>query len=231
MKKIFILIAFVCSTALCSNLYAQQVVTPPSVSGDKNLRDMNIKSRAADLDRVERDARKNDKSTGKKSKANQAEAEAEDKLAAKYAEIKTDFEQIQKAQDSIIKAYQGSGKIDYALISKSALEINGSAKRLDSNLFPPPPTTEVTTAAKSEAEKEEKKADKAEQGTKPAKSVRDLIIDMDEAIAAFVLSPMFKNLRVVDAEVSAKAKLDLGKIIELSVELDRQAQKMDASEK
>ena len=41
MKKIFILVAFVCSTALCSNLYAQEVA-PPSMSGDKNLWDTNI---------------------------------------------------------------------------------------------------------------------------------------------------------------------------------------------
>jgi hypothetical protein len=207
MKKTFILIAFVCSTAICSNIYAQQV-TPPTVSGDKELRDNNIKIRSVDLERVDRDARKTDK----------AAAKAEDTLAAKYAEIKTDYEQIQLAQDAVVKTYQGTGKIDYAQISKSALEINKSATRLNSNLFP---LVEIP-----DVEKREKKEDKKEKETKPAKSVRDLIIDLDNAIGSFATSSMFQNLRAVDPEVSEKTKLDLQRIIQLSNLLAGEAENM-----
>lgn len=210
MKKRFILITFVCSTAICSNIYAQRE-TPPG-AGDKDLRDNNIKSRSVDLERVDRDARKTDKSAIKNSAA-----ETEAKLAAKYAEIKTDFEQIQLSQDVVVKTYQRSVKIDYVQISKSALEINKSALRLNSNLFPAPPVE--NTGAKKQVKKE----DKTEKEPKQAKSVRDLIVDLDNTIGSFAASTMFQNLRVIDTAVSEKAKLDLGKIIELSALLSAEA--------
>ncbi|HEX8636948.1 MAG TPA: hypothetical protein VF692_02710 [Pyrinomonadaceae bacterium] len=220
MKKTFITIAFVCSASICSNIYAQQV--SPTVSGDKDLRDTNVKSRSIDLERVDRDARKKESVM-----TNQAATNAEDKLAAKYAEIKTDYEQIQLSQDAVIKAYQNSGKIDYAQIGKSAAEINKSAVRLDSNLFPSPAivNSEVKSAAKKEVGKEEI----TDKENKPTKSVRDLIVELDNAVGRFATSPMFQNLRVVDAAVSEKAKADLEKIIELSALLDAETRKMAAN--
>lgn len=216
MKKIVVLIAFLCSTAICSNVYAQE--TPPPGAGDKDLRDNNIKSRSVELERVDRDARKTDKSA-----VSPAEAKAEDRLAAKYEAIKTDYERIQLSQDAVIKAYQSSGKIDYAQIGKSALEINQSAMRLNSNLFP--------AVENPDAKKEENKSGKAERAAKPAKSVRDLIVDLDDTIGSFATSPMFRNLRTIDAAVSDKAKLDLEKIIELSARLDAEARKLETSGK
>jgi hypothetical protein len=216
MEKIFVLIALIFSTTVCSNIYAQGEAPPGA--GDKNLRDNNIKSRSLDLERVDRDARKKDKSD-EKSAANTSSAKTEDQLTAKYAEIKTDFEQIQLSQDAVIKAYQGTGKIDYAQIGKSALEINTSGTRLNSNLFP---LIEVLDTEK--VEKTENKKEK--ETTKQAKSVRDLIIDLDNAIGSFAASPMFQNLRTVNPKVSAKAKLDLEKIIELSAALNREIVKM-----
>ena len=221
MKKTLILIAFVCSAAICSNIYAQQV-TPPTVSGDKDLRDTNVKSRSVDLERVERDARKNEKSG-----ANPSATKTEDKLAAKYEEIKTDFEQMQMSQDVVIKTYQGTGKIDYGQIGKSALEINKSATRLNSNLFPAAETLDAGKEEKKEVKKEVKK----EKETKPAKSVRDLIVDLDNAIGSFATSPMFQNLRIVDPAVSAKAKLGLEKIVELSAQLNTEARKLESTGK
>ncbi|CAA9384427.1 MAG: hypothetical protein AVDCRST_MAG74-734 [uncultured Pyrinomonadaceae bacterium] len=212
MKKLFLLIALVFSTAICSNIYAQ--VTPPPGAGDKDLRDTDVKKRSVEMDRIERDAKKNGKSA-----VNPATAQAEDRLAAKYDEIKTDYERIQLSQDAVIKTYQSSGKIDYAQIGKSALEINRSATRLHSNLFPAPPIENA------DVKKEEKKDDEIKKETKPAKSVRDLIVDLDNAIGSFATSSMFQNLRTVDAQVSDKAKLDLEKIIELSALLDAKAQK------
>lgn len=219
MKKIFLLFVFVCLPAIVSKTYAQQAAPAP-ISGDKDLRDTNIKSRSIDLERTERDARKNDKSNEKSAAANSSAVKTEDKLAAKYDEIKTDYEQIQLSQDTIVKAYQGSGKIDYAQIGKSALDINKSAARLNSNLFP---VIEIY-----DAEKEKNKDDKKEKETKPAKTIRDLIIDLDNTIASFATSSMFQNLRTVDAAVSEKARLDLEKIIGLSAALAAEAQKMNA---
>jgi len=216
MKKIFILVAFLCSNAICLNIYAQE---PKLVTGDKDLRDTNVRTRSIDLERVDRDARKNEKSNENPSAANPSEVKTKDKLAAKYEEIKTDFEQLQMSQDVVIKTYQGTGTIDYTLIGKSALEINKSATRLNSNLFP--------AAETPDADKEEKKDAKKEKETKPSRSVRDLIVDLDNTIGSFATSPMFQNLRTVDTAISVKAKIDLEKIIELSALLNLQALKQD----
>ena len=217
MKKLFILIALVGLTAICSNIYAQQAAPPGG--GDKDLRDTNVKSRSNELERIDRDAKK--QPTGSKNSTPvPATAEAEDKLAAKYGEIKTDYEQIQLSQDAVIKTYQTGGKVDYAQISKSAQEINKSAMRLNSNLFT------VPTIENLEAKGEVKNEEKMEKETKTSRSVRDLIVDLDNAVGSFATSPMFQNLRVVDAKVSEKTRLDLEKIIELSAMLDAEAQKM-----
>jgi len=92
--------------------------------------------------------------------------------------------------------------------------------RLSSNLFP---AVEIP-----DAEKEKKQDDTKEEASKPAKSVRDLIIDLDNTIGSFASSPMFKNLRMVDETVSEKARLNLEKIIELSAALTAEAQKVNA---
>lgn len=210
MKQILFLTALVFSTAFYSNLYGQ---TAPVVSGDKDLRDTDVKNRSVEMERIDRKFKKDGKT--KKTDA----SKNEDKLAVKYAEIKSDFEQIQLSQDAIIKAYQTGEKINYALIGRSALEINKSAARLNSNLFLTP-EEEKKTAEKG-------KKDETENKPKPPKSVRDLIVELDNAVGSFATSPMFQNLRTVDSEVSAKARLDLEKIIEFSALLDAEARKME----
>lgn len=214
-KKTFNLIVFVCSIAICSNIYAQ--VTPAPNTGDKDLRDTNVKSRSIDLERVDRDAKKTINSAGN------AAAEPEDKLAAKYGEIKTDYEQIQLSQDSIIKIYQGGGKIDYGQINKLSEAINKSAVRLNSNLFPSPV---VENAGAKKIESSTVKKEEIEKETKKPKSIRDLIVDLDNTIGSFVTSPMFQNLRVIDTAVAGKTQLDLEKIIELSAILNAEAGKL-----
>jgi hypothetical protein len=216
MQKLSIIFTFAFFIILGSNGYAQQ--TPPPGAGDKDLRDTDVKRRSIEMERVERDARK-----GSGKNAKNTPAKNEDPLAAKYEEIKTDYEQIQLMQDAVVKAYQTGSKIDYAQIGKSAREMNRSASRLNSNLFP------LSLDEKEEAKKEEK--DKAETERKPAKSVRDLIIELDNTIGSFAASPMFQNLRVIEPKVSAKTKLDLEKIAELSRLLEAEARKMVTTEK
>lgn len=207
MKKKFVFSVFLYAAAVCSNGYGQAVAPPGA--GDKNLSDTGVKARSVELERTKRDASKpGDSATA---------ANAEDKLAAKYDEIKTDYERIQLSQDVVVKTYQGSGKIDYAEIGKSALDINRSAARLSLNLFPP---SEIPGG-----EKEEKTENKKDEKAKAPKSVRDLIVDLDNAVGSFATNPMFQNLRTIDAATSAKAKIDLEKIIELSAALNVEAAK------
>ncbi|MEO8073384.1 MAG: hypothetical protein ABI891_13100 [Acidobacteriota bacterium] len=218
MKKILILAAFVFATAIFSNIFGQQAAPPGA--GDKDLNDKNVKTRSIDLERVDRDARKENGKTTEQPAKNSVTVknQPEDKLAAKYGEIKTDYEQIQLSQDTIIKTYQGSGTIDYAQIGKSASEINSSAKRLSSNLFPPP-------IAEGEGKEVERKPEKE---AKTTKSIRDLIVDLDNSVGSFAMSSMFQNLRLIDPKVAIKTQADLKNIIELSATLNAEAEKMGA---
>ena len=56
--------------------------------------------------------------------------------------------------------------------------------------------------------------------------MRGLIIDLDAAIADFVDSPIFKNIRVVEKKETEKSQAQLVKIIQLSEALSREAKKM-----
>ena len=223
MKKVFI--STIVILAAFSAVSAQ---IAPSGAGDSDLRDTNIKGRSNELERIDRDARKETSKKKNKSKVNQAAEQppAEDKLAAKFAEIKTDYEQIQLLHDSIIKAYNVDGKIDYAQIGKSSAEINKSAVRLNSNLFPDSPA-KTPPAGKVESSNSAKD-EKTDKNPQQPKSVRDLIVDLGDNINSFATSPMFQNLRAVDPAVSEKAKSDLDKIIEESALLNTEAEKMAA---
>lgn len=223
MKKILISTIVILAAATFSEVSAQ--VAPPGGS-DSDLRDTNIKGRSNELERIDRDARKESSRKKDKSKGSQPTPPPEDKLAVKYGEIKTDYEQIQMSHDSIIKAYNSDSKIDYSQISKFSLEINQSAARLNSNLFPASP---VKTPDAGKAKNSDKtKNEKTDQEVKKPMSIKDLIVDLGDNINSFATSPMFQNLRAVDPAVSEKAKSNLDKIIEQSTLLSAEAAKMAA---
>lgn len=220
MKKIIILTTTILATATFSTVYAQ--VTPAG-AGDKDLRDTNVKGRSNELERIKRDAEKSEKRNKNKPAQNSNGDQPVDTLAAKYDEIKTDFERIQQSQDFIINAYKSGEKIDYGQIDKFSLEINKSAIRLNSNLFPP---VVENSAAKKIESSNTKKEEKAKKQAKAPKSVREIIVDLDNTIGSFVASSMFQNLRAVDPAVSEKTRFDLERIIELSGLLGAEAEKM-----
>lgn len=168
-------------------------------NSDADLRDNNIRMRSNDLEQTKRDAAKNN--SGSASQMNY-------EIDKKFPEIKDDYEGIQLAQDAIVKAYTTGEKINYEQIEKSAKEVNKNAERLRSNLF--------ISEAETKKEKDEKKI----------KSVKDLIVDLDKAVGAFVASAMFQNLRVVEQKTADKAQTHLAQIIKISRELSREAGKM-----
>jgi len=216
MKKIFLFVVILFAFTLSAS--AQGQITPPG-AGDKDLRDNNIKGRSNELERIDREARKDSK------KSSKTEPE-EDRLAAKFSEIKEDFETIQTVQASIVSAYTTSEKINYAQIAESAAEVSKKALRLKTNLFAP------IKDEKSKEKKNEKKDEKTVSEEQPvSKSLRDLIVDLDNAVGVVVSSPMFQNLRVIDPKVAEKTKSDLETVIKLSVALKIEAEKSGAGQK
>ena len=180
-----------------SSIFAQ--ISPHPVIEAEIRDNTSIRMRSLQLERVNRDANKT------------VRPEPTKEQLVKLAEIKEDFENIQKLQSEIVKAYTTGKKINYGKIDNSAVRISKRALRLDANLFG------------SESDKSSKTKSRDEAGTK---SVRDLIIELDEAIGNFVNSPIFTNVKLVDSKISEKSQIDLEKIINLSEALSKEAKKL-----
>ncbi len=180
-----------------SAIFAQ--ISPHPVI-EAEIRDNNsIRMRSLQLERVKRE-----------STEVVPEEPAKERIV-KLAEIKEDFENIQKLQSEIVKAYTTGKKINFEKIDDSAAKISKKALRIDVNLF------------RSESDKRSKTESNDEVGTK---SVRDLIIELDNAIGNFVSSPIFTNNKVIDSKISEKSQIDLQKIIKLSETLSKEAKKL-----
>lgn len=179
------------------SVFFGQIPTPVPLA-DKEMRDSSSnRRRALELERVKRDAGKLNLSEG----ANKIN----------FAEVKTDFENVQKLQTSIVRTYTTGKTIRYRDISRYALEINKKALRLRSNLFPPSGKKSETTEKKE---------------TKIPTGIEGLIVQLDNNIGSFAASPMFQNLRVVDPAVYEKTRLDLEQIIKLSSALNQLADQL-----
>ena len=185
----------VCLFFLCSIVKAQ--IPDPVI--ETEMRDSSsVRRRTFELERVKRDA--------DKMRPEESAKEREFKLA----EIKEDFEDIQKLQTLIIKAYTTGEKVNYGKISDAAFEMTKKAARLDENLFD---------------SRMEKIGKNTSGSSAKSKSVRDLIIQLDNSIGVFVDSPIFKNTKLVDPKTSEEARLILEKIFKLSEMLSKEAKR------
>src|SRR5258706_1532384 len=131
MKKFIFLIFLIFSTAASSNLHAQ-LPTPgagtPAGAGDKNLGDDSIKMRSIEMERIKRETQRVEAATF---------APINTDMAAKFPQIKEDFEGIQISETAIVTAYTTGKTIDYSLIGSSADGVYRKATRLDSNFSAP----------------------------------------------------------------------------------------------
>src|SRR5258708_551980 len=210
MKKFILLIFMIFSALVSSNLHAQ--LTPagagaPAGAGDKNLGDDSIKMRSIEMNRIKREAQSAEAATF---------APINKDIAAKFPQIKEDFEGIQISEAAIITAYTTGKTIDYGLIESSADGIYKKAKRLDSNLF----------AAAVDKKVDPSSDDKPKQKPEKTKGIRDLIIELDSTIGSFVSSKIFGNIRVIEPDVAIKTRTDLLRILDLSEKLSLEAKKL-----
>lgn len=206
MKKVIFSFCLIIGTSLFTSIWGQVTPITPAVPDNANPQDSNIKMRSVELERIKRDSEK----------ANSTSTPAiNSKIETKFPEIKEDFEGIQISESAIIKTYTTDKKIDYALMEISANDINKRAKRLASNLF-----------AEPVKKKEDSKDDKSKETTEKPKTLRDMIIELDNAIGSFLSSKIFGNLKVVDPEVAVKTHSDLMLIQELSEKVSAEAKKL-----
>src|SRR5687768_15365712 len=119
--KIFYIVTFGI-IAFSYGVVAQQLPVPEPVI-EVELRENSIKMRSVELERIKRES----------TKPKPTESSKEQEI--KFAEIKEDFENIQKLQDGIIKSYTAGKEINYSKISRLAADMRNKALRLGANLF------------------------------------------------------------------------------------------------
>lgn len=206
MRRLIPLAAAFSITLFCFNINGQVDNGTLPGAGDKDLGDRNIKDRSMELERIKREMYKEDSRF------------PEDARQMNVARIKKDFERIQVVFDTgIVRTYRMSNPMDYGKISESASELRERALRLRSNLFPDLSKKNKEEAAGVAA---------AKLVGSPSEVVRNLIIGLNGSLAAFVASPIFQNIKVVDPGASEKARLDLETVIAQSLELSEKARKM-----
>jgi hypothetical protein len=128
------------------------------------------------------------------------------------AEFKTDFLGLQVVSNRLMNAVAGGAALDLNLVGKSTAEIGKVARRLKANLALPKP---IESPARQQATSE-----------LGFEQLRPSLLALDQLIVAFVSNPVFESAKVVDAELSAKARRDLDQIIELSGELKKGSERL-----
>ncbi len=185
MKFALLVLCWIAASVL--TLISQILPTP--VINDEIKDNGSIRMRSIELERLKRNLR------------NPRPPETSKETEIRYAEIKDDFESIQKIQSSIVKTYTTGLEINYERIRKLAFEMRKKAIRLDINFFNTDPLLDSSVEAKN------KKTRK--------KTTRDLIIELDKAIGRFVSSPIFKQGKIVSSDVMEKSQNDLYEIVKL----------------
>lgn len=128
------------------------------------------------------------------------------------AQIKEDYERIQVVNNELAEAVANPAGVDLKLVVKSTAEIERRAERLLSNLALPelPPDLE---RVKMPAEGQEQ--------------LRPSLLMLGRLVNRFVHSPLFREVNVIDAQVSPRARRDLEGIIALSGRLKKESEKLD----
>ena len=142
--------------------------------------------------------------------AERGKREEAERLAV--TQIKEDYERIQIVNNELAEAVANGAGVDLKLVAKSTAEIERRAERLLSNLALPglPPDFErVRMPAEGEAQ------------------LRPSLLMLGRLVNRFVRSPLFREVNVIDAQVSTRTRRDLEGIIELSGRLKKESAKFD----
>lgn len=194
-------------TFLASSIAAQFVSPVPVM--EKEVRDgTSTKLRSMELDRVKREAKK-------KAAENLAPA-----AVNHFLEIKEDFEKIQVLEGRIVAVYTRGTVIEYARIAAFSAELNESASRLNKNLFSLPDKDQKDLP---------EKPDRAEKAL-PA-DVKNLIVELDSIIGAFVSNPIFTASKKAGREEKERARSALEQVIKFSEALKQEAEKQIQAKK
>lgn len=135
---------------------------------------------------------------------------AEEEVRLALAQIEEDYERIQLVNNDLARVTSDSNDLDLKLAAESASEIRKRAERLLNNLALPEPPSDMERV-RMPAEGEEQ--------------LRPSLGMLRRLVERFVRSPLFREVNVIDAQVSTRARRDLEGIIELSGRLKKDCEK------
>lgn len=197
----FSICLFVILFAAVGSIFAQNIPGVPNGAVSRDSRDdydNGIRIRSIELERIKRENYRSELA-----------AKAAEHRRMNYAQIKKDFEQVQRLQNAIVRTYVTGKQINYERIGELASKLNECAGRLDKNLSL---STEI-------AEQKSKKKNSAPE------DVKDLIVVLDRSVGKFISSSIFDNLQIVETKDAKKAEFELQNIIRLSDLLAQKAGK------
>ena len=137
---------------------------------------------------------------------------AEEEVRLALAQIKEDYERIQLVNLDLVKATSDQAQLDLKLAAESASEIRKRAERLLTNLSLPEMPADLERV---------KMPNEGEEHLRPS------LVMLRRLVERFVRSPLFRDVNVIDAQVSTRARRDLEGIVELSGRLKRDCEKYD----
>ena len=129
-------------------------------------------------------------------------------------QIGEDFLRIQVVDRKVMHSVTTSDALDFELVAKSAAEIKKRAVRLKKNLALPESGVEITERPNAEVQLEPER-------------VRSSLSTLSSLIDQFVTNPVFKESRLIDAQLSAQALRDLEQIIEVSQHVKRSSERLN----
>lgn len=130
------------------------------------------------------------------------------------AQAREDFMRLQVVYKSLGQAAAANSALDLKFVSNSMSEIKKRAERLKTNLALPEPEKTAERPKISDVESPEQ--------------LKSQILVLGKLLRSFVTNPCFKQISVVvDTQLTAKARLDLESIIELSKQLKKDSEKLE----
>ena len=140
-----------------------------------------------------------------------AERAEEERLA--LAEIKEDYVRLQVVTKDLSKAASRPEALDLKEVSKSTAEMRKRAERLLENLALPELREEPGRSRPADIEREEQ--------------LKGSLLALGQLVERFVRNPIFREVNVIDAQASARARRDLQAIIVISDRLKKESEKLD----
>lgn len=198
------LIGIALLSLLAAPVFSQQPPGPPPIDRRTNPE----RARQQDMSRREYQLRNFGNQPGR--------APDRKQLEALMAQTEEDFNRILILHNEIARSISSAKALDYHVVSDATSEIRKRAIRLQSTLALQPPTEAPTT------EKAEELNDS---------QIKSALVKLCKQIKSFVTNPIIETPNTVSAEQLISARRDLERLIQLSGQIKKDADKLSKSRK